>query len=117
MKSKKATIVMVLLLLERESEEGKCLTQSRMAEIINPFVPCDRKTIGRDIKALREFGYPIKRTAKGYFMENKTYTGDEIRFVTQCIESYEGEDVDKADLINRVKDTLGRAYTPFGGKK
>lgn len=118
MKSKKATIVMVLVLLENESEDGRCLSQSRLSEIIKGFgYPCDRKMIGRDIKTLKEIGYPIIKTSKGFFMDKKTYTRDEIRFVERCIENYDGEDVDKKDLINRVKDTLGRAYTPFGRKK
>lgn len=39
-----------------------------MAKVLNSIgVACDRKTIGRNINYLIEFGYKIEKTPQGYY--------------------------------------------------
>ncbi len=70
MLNKKCSIVITYLLLENESDPLHCLTQTHLADSITQMgCSCDRKTIGRDIKALIEMGCPIRKTPKGYYMD------------------------------------------------
>ena len=60
MLKQKCSIVITYLLLESETERGKCLTQSSIADALTRMgCICDRKTIGRDIKALIEMGCDV----------------------------------------------------------
>ena len=107
--TKKYLIVLVLKLLE-SSDKYEPITQTQMAEIISLTYPCDRKTIGRNIKFLKEIGYPIMKTSRGYYMGNRTFSKQERDYILNSIklnpESYE----DKEALSNKLKDFLISNY-------
>ena len=67
---KKTIIIYVLNLLKAYSAEDAPVSQSAIANYLNDIgVPCDRKTVGRNIGYLIEFGYPIKKVAgRGYYL-------------------------------------------------
>ena len=114
MVNKKCSILLVLFLLEAEGDYKNPISQSRLAEILtSDGFHCDRKTVGRDIRALQSMGYPIKKVARGYLMECKRYTADEVRHVTSCILDRDAEGIDKTDLAFRVSRTLGHSYVMF----
>lgn len=83
MQSKKQLILWVLNVLCNESDESRPLTQTKIAKAISDRYPCDRKTVCRNIKALRAMGYPIRKTAKSFFMEQREFSLDEVRFGAQ----------------------------------
>jgi biotin operon repressor len=68
--NKKCTIVLLLRMLETQSDISHPLSQSTLSKLMSEIgVPCDRKTVGRNIRYLTEFGYPIKRAGgKGYYL-------------------------------------------------
>ena len=109
--TKKCSIIITYLLLERESDPRTPLSQTHLAEFATSVgCPCDRKTIGRDIKALQAMGCPIKKQAKGYYMDKKEFSLDEANFVFDCIKNTPAEDVDKPSLLARLAHALGHKY-------
>ena len=66
---KKLIILYVLNILKAFSSPESPVTQSAICTYLRDIdLLCDRKTIGRNIKYLIDFGYPIKRTRKGYYL-------------------------------------------------
>ena len=109
--NKKCSIVIVLAILEAESEYSNPLPQTELAKIVTDSgCPCDRKTVGRDIKALQEMGYPIKKTNRGYYMERKVITASEARLVCACVESADADVIDKKEFLPRLRFALNHKY-------
>ena len=68
--AKKVIILYVLNILKALSSVENPVTQTAISNYLNDInVPCDRKTVGRNIKYLCEFGYPIKRIGIGYYLD------------------------------------------------
>ena len=111
MTMKKQLILWVLNVLNNESDEKHPMTQTKIAEIISDVYPCDRKTVSRNIRDLKEMGYPIVKTGKGFYIERKAFSLDEIAFIKDAVMSAEGKSEDeKTALATRLSDTLGRMY-------
>lgn len=111
MSSKKYLIIFVLKILETETDENKPLTQLKIAEIISKIYSCDRKTVGRNIGFLRTIGYPIIKTAKGYYLDKKKFTVDETRFILNAvISSPERPQGEKQDIANRLTEVFSKIY-------
>ena len=77
MKAKKYLIILILKYLEANSDEKHPLTQTRIAEEISGVFPCDRKTVGRNLRFLKEVGYPIKKTSRGFYLGKRLFTVEE----------------------------------------
>lgn len=64
--AKKTIILYVLKILQEGSSKDKPITQTSIAKVLNSIgVLCDRRTVGRNIDYLIEFGYPIKKIKGG----------------------------------------------------
>ena len=85
MRRKKQLILLILKMLESSTDEKHPMTQTQIANIISSVQPCDRKTVSRNINFLKEVGYPIVKTTKGFYMDNKVFTKEEIDFVKLAI--------------------------------
>ena len=73
MEKKKHLILLVLKLLETETDANHPITQTEIVKTISEVYPCDRKTVGRNIKELKELGYPITKTTKGFYMNENSF--------------------------------------------
>lgn len=110
MQSKKQLILWVLNLLSNETDEKHPMTQTALASIISERYPCDRKTVCRNINFLKEMGYPIKKTAKGFYID-KVFSREDIDFVKRAVLSASGKsDGEKEELAQKVADYLNKAY-------
>ena len=68
--AKKVIILYVLNILKLISSKENPVTQTNISNYLNDInVPCDRKTVGRNIQYLCDFGYPIKRNGKGFYLD------------------------------------------------
>ena len=69
----KTSILYVLNILKVYSSEEYPVSQTAICNYLNDInVSCDRKTVGRNILYLQEFGYPIKKVnGKGYYLDKK----------------------------------------------
>lgn len=78
--NKKKIILYVLKMLQDGSSPAKPITQTSMAKVLNSLgINCDRKTIGRNIDCLIDFGFNITKIKGGgcYYNKNSN-TPDEI---------------------------------------
>ena len=68
--SKKVIILYVLNVLKLYSSPENPVSQTAISNYLNDIdVPCDRKTVGRNIGYLIDFGYPIKKVGtRGYYL-------------------------------------------------
>ena len=107
---KKHLIILILKILETCSDEDNPLTQVQITNLISEQYPCDRKTVGRNIKFLKEIGYPIVKTSVGFYMDNQTFSREEIAFVIQAVRASEGSNINKEDLCQRLSASLSRYY-------
>ena len=69
--AKKTIILYVLNILKLYSSEEHPVSQTAICNYLNDIhISCDRKTVGRNIAYLQEFGYPIKKiNSKGYYFD------------------------------------------------
>ena len=111
MQSKKQLILWVLNVLNSESDENNPITQTKIADVISDMYPCDRKTVSRNIKFLQEMGYPIKKTNKGFYMERRVFSIEEVSFIKAAIMEATGkDDAEKAALAEKVSEVLSKMY-------
>lgn len=111
MDTKKYLIILILKLLESESDERHPLTQIKIADIICAKYPCDRKTVGRNIGFLIKVGYPIVKTKKGFYLDNKRFTIDESLFILNAVRASPlKNEKEKEDIVQRLADILNKTY-------
>ena len=69
--ARKTVILYVLNIIKRFSSAEHPVTQSVICNYLNEIgVACDRKTVGRNIEYLKDFGYPIvKVIGKGFYLD------------------------------------------------
>ena len=98
MENKKYLIVLVLKILESQTDFRHPLTQTKIAELISAVHSCDRKTVGRNIKFLRDIGYPILKTGKGFYFDKRVFSIDELNYIFNAIRN-----APQCDGINKDK--------------
>jgi len=70
--SKKNIILHILKVLCKFSSNNASIPQTAIAKYLNDLeIPCDRKTVGRNIKYLQDFGINIQKDEKGYFVDKE----------------------------------------------
>ena len=70
--SKKNIILHILKVLCKFSSNNASIPQTAIAKYLNDLeIPCDRKTVGRNIKYLQDFGIDIQKDEKGYFVDKE----------------------------------------------
>ena len=110
---KKYLIMYVLKILESNTDRNHPMTQTEIAEWLNDVMPCDRKTVGRNIEALIEMGYPIVKTQKGCYLGGKKFGTEEIAFILGAIRGdtvCELSSEKRVDLAERLLPILTRIY-------
>lgn len=111
METKKSLIVLILKILETESDNCHPIKQTMIANIISKAMPCDRKTVGRNILFLQKMGYPIVKTTKGFYLDKKKFSVEETRFILSAIHNAQGKsEEEKNELIERLKNILAKIY-------
>ena len=81
--AKKVIILYVLNLIKAYSSEEYPVSQTAICHFLNDIgVPCDRKTVGRNVEYLREFGYPIKKIeGKGYYLDKESMQNNKRKWI------------------------------------
>ena len=72
--AKKTIILYVLKMLTLGASKEKPITSTNMAKVLNSMeIPCNRKTVSRNVNYLIDFGYPIvKLTGGGLYIDKET---------------------------------------------
>ena len=64
--AKKTIILYVLKMLQEGSSKEKPITITNMTKVLNSLgIACDRKTIGRNVDYIKDFGYPVVKIKGG----------------------------------------------------
>ena len=110
MSGKKPLILYVLKILETETDERHPMTQTELTSVIASAMPCDRKTVGRNINALIGMGYPIVKTRAGCYLKGN----EEINYVLAAVRGdalpAEKTPEERAALADRLRRVLTRLY-------
>lgn len=71
--AKKEIILYVLNIIKLYSSAEYPVSQTAICNFLNDIqIFCDRKTVGRNILYLQEFGYPIKKVnGKGFYLDKE----------------------------------------------
>lgn len=114
MESKKQLILLILNELNANTDENHPLSQAQIARNISgeKFL-CDRKTVCRNIKFLKDMGYPIRKLEKnrGFYMDKKLFSPDDVSFIETAILDADGKSmIEKLELAKRVTDILNKTY-------
>lgn len=110
---KKYLILYVLKILESNTDLDHPMTQQEIAEWLNDVMPCDRKTVGRNIAALIEMGYPIIKTPKGCYLGGKKFGREEIAFILGAVRGTSLPELPREkreDMAERLLSVLTRIY-------
>ena len=110
--SKKQLILLVLNELNANTDENHPITQTQIAKNLSgeKFV-CDRKTVCRNVKYLKEMGYPIKKCSKGFYMDKKLFSVEDVDFIKTAILDADGRSMEeKLELAKRLTDILIKTY-------
>ena len=69
----KTIVLYVLNVIKLYASAEYPVSQTAICKYLNEIgVPCDRKTVGRNVKYLQEFGYPIVHIpVKGYYLDGE----------------------------------------------
>lgn len=111
MPQKKFLIILILKILETNTDREHPISQLRLAEQISDVYPCDRKTVGRNIAALQRIAYPIMKCSSGFYMSGKQFTVEEVDFILRAVRSAYGmEEEEKEELISRLSRLLNKIY-------
>ena len=87
------------LKLENESDASHPITQTEIAKTINAVYSCERKTVGRNIGFLKEIGYPIVKTSKGFYLNQKPFSIEEVKFIINAINSSVEKNEEKKRIL------------------
>ena len=81
--AKKTIILYVLNVIRGYSSEEYPVSQTAICNFLNDLgIPCDRKTVGRNIQYLREFGYPIQKIeGRGYYLDLRAMQENKKRWI------------------------------------
>ncbi len=86
--NKKLTILYILEILKEYSDEDHPLTQVEIIEKLNNIysMPCERKTISRNIDYLIDFGYEIiKKGNSGCYLLSRDFESSELTFLIDAV--------------------------------
>ena len=87
MKANKSSILYVLQALKRGSSKESPISQITISKMLKlRGIECDRKTIGRDIDCLIDFGYKItKIKGGGCYLEGDYFAEKELDILTESV--------------------------------
>ncbi len=88
MKGKKSSILYVLQALKRGSSKEEPVSQTTIAKMLKlRGIDCDRKTVGRDIDCLIDFGYKItKIKGGGCYLEGDYFADKELEILAKSVQ-------------------------------
>ena len=80
--AKKVIIVYILNVL-RLTTKDRPINQTVICDYLNEIgIPCDRKTVGRNVEYLREMGYPIVKVPNvGMYFDHENFVADQRKFI------------------------------------
>lgn len=78
--TKKMLNLLILKILQEHSDSEHLLTQAKIIKRLSDDygLTCDRHSVRNNIRALKEFGYEIADTGKGYYLAERSFEDAEL---------------------------------------
>ena len=110
--NKKASILMILKVLEEYSDEEHFLTQQNIIDKVYQEygIELERKSVAFSIELLQELDYDINKSPRGgYALLSRSFDNSEIRFITDALFSYKSiSGKQAAELANKLNSCLSK---------
>lgn len=89
---RKVKLLKLLELLRLDTDEQHPMTTNQICTRLNKMgIPCDRRTLSKDISLLNELGYEVMDTAvgheKGYFVEDRSFSIPELKILMDAVQA------------------------------
>jgi len=82
--------IMEMLMHETDAEH-QLTTNDLCVKLREIGIQCDKKTMGKDIAVLREFGYPVQHIQigheKGYYLEENEFSTAELKILIDAVQA------------------------------
>lgn len=113
-RDKKILLLLVLKILQN-TDVNNPLTQETIANVIingsnkvfKKELYCDRKTVGRYIKTLKEAGYKIEnRKGKGFYMNDNMFSSLEKQTIKELVLNSNIDENKKLSIITKLDSNL-----------
>lgn len=110
--NKKASILLILKVLEEYSDEEHFLTQQEIINRIKQLygIELERKSVAFSISLLQELDYDINKSPRGgYALLSRSFDNSEIRFITDALFSSKSINGKQAvELSNKLNSCLSK---------
>ena len=111
--NKKASIIMILKVLEEYSDEDHFLMQQEIIDKVNELygIELERKSVAFSIYLLQELDYDINKSPKGgYALLSRTFDKSEIRFMTDALFSMKSLSKKQATALSKKLNSCLSKY-------
>ena len=111
--NKKASIIMILKVLEEYSDEDHFLMQQEIIDKVNELygIELERKSVAFSIYLLQELDYDINKSPKGgYALLSRTFDKSEIRFMTDALFSMKSLSKKQATALSKKPNSCLSKY-------
>ncbi len=111
--NKKASILLILKVLEEYSDEEHFLTQQDIIDKVGEMygIELERKSVAFSIYLLQELGYDINKSPKGgYALLSRTFDNSEIRFITDALFSMKSLSKKQAETLSKKVNSCLSKY-------
>ncbi len=111
--NKKASIIMILKVLEEYSDEDHFLTQQEIIDKVNELygIELERKSVAFSIYLLQELDYDINKSPRGgYALLSRTFDNSEIRFITDALFSMKSLSKKQATILSKKLNSCLSKY-------
>ncbi len=110
--NKKASILLILKVLQEYSDEDHFLTQQDIIDKVDELygIELERKSVAFSISLLQELDYDINKSPKGgYALLSRDFDNSEIRFITDALFSSKSINGKQAtELANKLNSCLSK---------
>ena len=114
--NKKMAHFCLLYVLREYSDESHLLTQKRIAELVDHHfgLQLERKSIGKNLLSLKDFGYDIVLTPKGCYWKTRELQESEISFLVDAV--FSSKSIDSKNSI-KLAEKLSKFLSQNQRKK
>ncbi len=84
-------LVYLIDIFTRQTDENHTFSAVQLCEMLAEYgIPCERKSIYRDVEDLQEYGFDIvnvRTPNRGYYLRNRTFDIAEVRLLTDAVQA------------------------------
>lgn len=89
---RKIKLLKLLKLLRQRTDEDHPLSTNQICAILGAMqIPCDRRTLSRDVATLNELGYEIMTTTvgheKAYYVDDRSFSVPELKILIDAVQA------------------------------